>query len=88
MVRCRVLPLPCPAGDSATILYKLFLLDESGNKDKHVYSQSTEQEAFTLRVGAGQVIPGFDEAALGMGIGSKRVAILPSSIAYVCGVQL
>ena len=68
-------------GDTADILYKLYLLEEGGDL-RHVYSQSNAAEVFKLRVGAGTVIQGFDEAVQSMGVGSKRVAVLPPQIAY------
>jgi FKBP-type peptidyl-prolyl cis-trans isomerase len=69
-------------GDTAHVLYKLYLLTEGGTALTHVYSQGSLAEVFKLRLGAGSVIPGFEEAVLSMGVGAKRVAILPPAIAY------
>ena len=67
---------------SCCSLYKLYLLGD-GSSLTHIYSQSNAGEAFSLRLGAGSVIPGFDEAVLSMSVGCERVAVIPPSIGYV-----
>jgi FKBP-type peptidyl-prolyl cis-trans isomerase len=39
-------------------------------------------ETFVFTVGAGQVIPGWEQGVLGMKLGEKRKLIIPSSLAY------
>jgi len=70
-------------GDHVTVLYKLYL-DPS---HQFIYSQATQEEAFSLTVGKGQVIKGFDEALLLMRYGEKGRFLLPASIAYGTGGQ-
>ena len=40
------------------------------------------REGIQFRVGAGQVIPAFDEGVLGMRVGGRRRLIVPSDLAY------
>ena len=76
------------SGDSAKVMYKLYGADSGGGKHgRHIYSQSSPASAFDLTAGAGSVIKGFDEAVLGMRVGGRRYAVLPSDIAYGAGGQ-
>lgn len=70
-------------GDTAKVMYKLYAAAKGGAKHgRHIYSQSSPDGAFDLTAGAGSVIAGFDEAVLGMRVGGRRYAVLPSGIAY------
>ena len=76
-------------GDHVVVLYKLFLSTEMDDgvaatpaQGKHVYSQDTIAEGFKLVVGAGRVIPGFDEAVLLMKDGDRGRFLLPPSTGY------
>jgi FKBP-type peptidyl-prolyl cis-trans isomerase len=76
------------SGDSAKVMYKLYGVNSGGGKHgRHIYSQSSPSTAFDLTAGAGSVIKGFDEAVLGMRVGGRRYAVLPSEIAYGAGGQ-
>lgn len=39
-------------------------------------------EAFTLQLGAGSVIQGWEEGLVGMAVGGKRILIIPASMGY------
>ena len=39
-------------------------------------------EPFTFNIGAGQVIPGWDEGVMSMKVGGKRQLVIPSDLAY------
>lgn len=50
--------------------------------DGEVFDTSEGGEPLEFKVGAGQVIPGFDEAVRGMNIGDKKTINIPSDEAY------
>ena len=39
-------------------------------------------EAFKFKLGAGNVIPGWDAGVVGMKVGGRRIMILPASLGY------
>jgi len=43
---------------------------------------SGEDETFAVTVGAGQVIPGFDQGIEGMEVGGRRMVTIPSELGY------
>ncbi len=50
--------------------------------DGEVFDSSRETEPFEFEVGAGQVIPGFDNAVLGMKVGESKQVRLEEDEAY------
>lgn len=74
----RAGPGPVPAaGAKVTVNYKGMFLDGS------IFDQSSAQGGpFSLTVGAGQVIPGWDKTLLAMKKGEKRLIVLPPELAY------
>lgn len=65
------------AGKSVTVNYTGTLTD--GTKFD---SSLDRNEPFTFTLGAGQVIPGWDQGVEGMKVGGKRRLTIPSSLAY------
>jgi FKBP-type peptidyl-prolyl cis-trans isomerase FkpA len=71
------------AGVTAIVNYTGWLFvpdapDQHGAK----FDSSIGREPFSFRLGAGQVIPGWDEGVQGMKIGGKRTLIVPAAMGY------
>ena len=66
------------AGDSITVDY-VGVLSEDGTEFDNSYDRG---EPFTLTIGVGQVIPGWDEGLLGMKEGGRRQLDIPADMAY------
>ena len=57
-------------------------LDNKGQKGAKFDSSFDRNEAFKFLLGAGQVIPGWDEGVAGMKEGGKRTLYIPSKLGY------
>jgi FKBP-type peptidyl-prolyl cis-trans isomerase 2 len=51
-------------------------------KDGSEFDKSQPDQPLSFTVGSGQVIPGFDEAVLGMEMGEKKTFTIPADKAY------
>ncbi|OGC83169.1 peptidylprolyl isomerase [Candidatus Adlerbacteria bacterium RIFCSPHIGHO2_02_FULL_52_17] len=63
-------------GDSLKVNYTGKLSDGT------VFDTSIGRAPFEFILGAGQVIPGWDQGLQGMKVGGKRLLIIPSDLAY------
>jgi len=63
-------------GDVVTVNYTGTLLDGTQ------FDTSIGKTPLTFRVGAGSVIPAFDQGMLGMKVGGKRRLTIPPGLAY------
>jgi peptidylprolyl isomerase len=64
-------------GDNVEVHYTGWL------KDGTKFDSSKDRgKPFTFKLGAGQVIKGWDEGVAGMKVGGKRKLIIPSDLAY------
>jgi peptidylprolyl isomerase len=66
------------AGDSVSVDY-VGVNYKSGKEFDSSWSRS---EPFTFALGAGEVIPGWDQGVQGMKIGGRRELIIPPELAY------
>lgn len=51
-------------------------------EDGSVFDSSLEREPLEFEVGGGKVIPGFDDAVMGLAEGEKRKQLVPAERAY------
>jgi peptidylprolyl isomerase len=65
------------AGDTVKVHYTGKL-----KEDGTVFDSSVEREPLAFKLGAGQVIPGFEKAVEGLTPGEKTNAVIPSTEAY------
>lgn len=57
-------------------------IDNKGVKGKKFDSSLDRNEKFKFLLGAGQVIPGWDEGVAGMKVGGKRTLYIPAKLGY------
>lgn len=71
-------------GTAVTVHYTGWLYDESkaDHKGTKFDSSRDRNEPFTFKLGAGQVIRGWDEGVAGMKVGGTRTLTIPSDLGY------
>lgn len=67
---------PAATGNIVTVNYTGMFTDGK------VFDTSVGKQPFTFELGAGKVIPGWDQGVLGMRVGGKRRLIVPPDLAY------
>jgi FKBP-type peptidyl-prolyl cis-trans isomerase FkpA len=72
------------AGRKVTVHYTGWLYDQStaDHKGKKFDSSRDRGEPFTFKLGAGEVIRGWDEGVAGMKVGGKRTLTIPPDYGY------
>ena len=72
------------AGQSVTVHYTGWLYDETrGDKKGRKFDSSRDRnEPFSFRLGAGEVIRGWDEGVAGMKVGGQRTLTIPPAMGY------
>ena len=69
------------AGDTVTVQYVGVLFDDGKQFDAS-WQGGKPGEGFQFPLGAGQVIPGWDQGVVGMREGGRRKLIIPADLAY------
>ena len=72
------------SGKRVTVHYSGWLYDAKA-ADRHgkkFDSSRDRNEPFSFRLGAGEVIPGWDQGVAGMKVGGTRTLIIPSDLGY------
>jgi FKBP-type peptidyl-prolyl cis-trans isomerase FkpA len=70
------------SGYNVTVHYTGWLKSRDGSTGRKFDSSHDHDEPFTFRLGAGQVIKGWDEGVEGMRVGGIRKLIVPSYLGY------
>ena len=71
------------SGQTATVNYTGWLYSENAPDNKGTrFDSSIGREPFAFRLGAGQVIRGWDQGVQGMKVGGQRRLVLPPEFAY------
>ena len=72
------------AGRQVTVHYTGWLYDQAraDHKGKKFDSSRDRNEPFAFRLGAGQVIRGWDQGVAGMKVGGKRTLTIPPQMGY------
>ena len=68
-------------GDTASVQY-VGVLFKNGKEFDASWSGSKPGQAFQFPLGAGQVIPGWDQGVVGMKVGGRRKLIIPAELGY------
>jgi FKBP-type peptidyl-prolyl cis-trans isomerase FkpA len=70
-------------GSTVTVHYTGWLYAPKEPKQHGVqFDSSAGDQPFTFQLGAGKVIPGWDEGLVGMKVGGKRTLVVPAGMAY------
>lgn len=71
------------AGNTVTVNYTGWLYDAAAPNFRGVqFDSSVGKAAFSFKLGAGQVIAGWDQGVVGMQVGGARTLTIPSTLAY------
>lgn len=75
---------PIVAGQIAVVHYTGWLYDPAApdHQGRKFDSSRDRGQPFRFAVGAGSVIPGWDQGVVGMQVGGRRLLIVPSALGY------
>jgi len=70
-------------GNTVTVHYSGWLYDASvANLRGALFDSSIGKAPFQFKLGAGQVIQGWDQGVAGMRVGGTRTLVIPSNLGY------
>lgn len=71
-------------GKTANVKYSAYLYSSTAADHKGILvdTNATSSTNFAFKLGAGQVVAGFDQGVTGMKVGGKRIVTMPSKLAY------
>ena len=72
---------PAQAGQQVSVHYTGWLYND-GAKGAKFDSSKDRNDPFGFRLGAGQVIKGWDEGVQGMKVGGARTLVIPAALGY------
>ena len=78
----EVRDLACGSGAVADSGMTLTVRYETSLEDGPSVDQPRKGGSYTFRLGAGQVVPGWDQGLLGMAVGGTRELVVPPELAY------
>lgn len=71
------------AGSTVVVNYTGWLYAPNAQQQHGAqFDSSVGRQPFSFRLGAGQVIPGWDQGVQGMKVGGKRTLIVPAAMGY------
>ncbi len=74
-----------PERGQTCVMHYTGWLWENGAKGKKFDSSLDRGKPFSFKIGAGQVIKGWDEGILSMKVGGKRTLLIPPQLGYGAG---
>ena len=72
-------------GKTVRVNYTGWLYDPSASMGRGKQFDSSSKDPYSFKLGAGEVIKGWDEGFLDMKVGGKRKLIIPGNMAYPTG---
>lgn len=69
-------------GDNVKVHYTGWLYEDGAKKGEPFDSSHNRNQPFGFQLGAGMVIPGWDQGVQGMQVGGQRTLIIPPSLGY------
>lgn len=71
------------AGATVVVNYTGWIYEPSSPQQHGAqFDSSVGRSPFNFKLGAGQVIPGWDEGVQGMKVGGKRTLVIPAALGY------
>jgi peptidylprolyl isomerase len=82
LIFMAALVMGCGGGNGAAVGDRVTVNYTGKLDDGTIFASSEGGEPLTFVIGDGTVIPGFDKAVRGMGVGERKTVIIPAKEAY------